>query len=356
MKFNRMEDALDFISRLPDRPSLSEGYTPEKIKAEFDKGVQALKEYINEDLLRQLEANGAGSSAAERLGSATIRGLKGKNVYDQLAALKELADTLREDLNSAVTGAIPDGSLGEEKLTSPLRDLLHAKESHGFRCVSYTQRGAYTFITPRAGLYRIRLVGGGGAGTLINPLAQPVGSYDCHGGASGACGEFFRYMEKGARMSMVIGQGAFPRREITLGQVLDTQEMEEGHFEWLMLSQEGGSTEIYFTNDIRVVAEGGSREGGPVGVRTYELGDTPVMCYSGAHQNPWGQERIAMGADSLLGQGGRRGKAPGNGGGGEGGRIRFETETRFVVEKLPTAGGDGAVFIEYIGGDENAQG
>lgn len=351
MKFNRMEDALDFISRLPDRPTLSEGYTPEKIKAEFDRGVQALKKYINEDLLRQLEANGAGSSAAEKLGSAMISDLKGKTVYEQIVALKGLADSLREDLKNAVTGEIPDGSLGEEKLSSSLRDMLHAKDVQGLRCHSYTQQGVYTFTAPRAGLYRFRMVGAGGAGTLINSSGEPVGSFDCHGGPSGAYAEFCRYLEKDASVSMVIGRGGAPVPEVTLGQVLDLEELGEDFFTWMLAAQQGESTEIYFSDTVRIAADGGNRGGGPVGVRTFDLGDTPVICYSGAPESLWGRERIAMGADSFLGVGGRRGKAPGFGGGGEGGRIRLETATKFVVEKLPAAGGDGAVFIEYVGGE-----
>lgn len=352
MSFDRMKERPDFVSRLPDRPQASEGYSPQALKAVFDRGALALRAYLNEDLLCQLEAKGEGVSAAERLGSAAIDGLKGNTVHAQIAALKVLADALREDLRLAATGEIPDGSLGEEKLSEELRDRLEKQNGQGLFYKVFSQNGIFEFVAPQKGCYRFRFTGAGGAGTLVNPLGKPTGVYECEGGPGGAHGELLREMAEGDKVTLIVGKGGVPYGGFALGQELSATEYDGNYLSNRLDSFPGGDTELIFPDGERLVAMGGDRAAGPVGVRSYHLKSILSVSRRSVPVNPFGGQWLSCGADSSAGQGGRNGEAPGIGGGGEGGRLRFEEDARYVVEALPASGADGAVVIDYIGGTE----
>lgn len=97
---------LDIISLLDDEPNDVGGLSAEVFKAEFDKGTNIIKDYINETLLPEL----AGESGAENVGITTIPGVTGaENVQ---AALEKIESQLVD----MTQGAVADGSINAAKL------------------------------------------------------------------------------------------------------------------------------------------------------------------------------------------------------------------------------------------------
>lgn len=93
-------------SSMPDRPNTVFASTA-AFKAALDSSTQALQAAINA-LVADLQASGAGVSAAEFIGSAPIAGLSGSTVYNQITDAKS-------QLNGVVLGQIPDLSLTTNK-------------------------------------------------------------------------------------------------------------------------------------------------------------------------------------------------------------------------------------------------
>lgn len=99
---------LDTISLLDDEPNDVGGLSAEVFKAEFDKGTNIIKDYINETLLPEL----AGESGAENVGIARIPGVTGaENVQ---AALEKLESQMID----MTQGAVADGSINSAKLAA----------------------------------------------------------------------------------------------------------------------------------------------------------------------------------------------------------------------------------------------
>jgi hypothetical protein len=105
MAFTRVQKDMAVIGKLDDEPNDVGGLTADEFKRKFDEGGLALKEYLNETLLAELE----GASCAGSLGIQTIAGLAAANVQAALAALKSAIDGVS-------AGSIPDASLSTVKL------------------------------------------------------------------------------------------------------------------------------------------------------------------------------------------------------------------------------------------------
>ena len=61
MAFTELTTDLSNISALHDRPNDEDGMSAAALKAAFDAAGNAIKEYINETLIPELEASGAGN-------------------------------------------------------------------------------------------------------------------------------------------------------------------------------------------------------------------------------------------------------------------------------------------------------
>lgn len=107
MAFTRVDDSASLVSQLDNKPNLMTGMTPAKLKAWFDDLGLALKSYINETLLAELE----GMSGAGNIGIGAITGLTAATVQGALAELKEAID-------GATTGQLPSGSVSTAKLAN----------------------------------------------------------------------------------------------------------------------------------------------------------------------------------------------------------------------------------------------
>lgn len=95
------------VADLADKPNQS-GMTAAQVKAQFDAAPNELRVAVNE-LIDLLLAATTGDSGAHNIGSAAIDGVSGSTVHAQLASLKEL-------INAAAIGDIPDGSITPAKL------------------------------------------------------------------------------------------------------------------------------------------------------------------------------------------------------------------------------------------------
>lgn len=107
MAFTRVDNSASLVSQLDNKPNLMTGMTPAKLKAWFDDLGLALKSYINETLLAELE----GTGGAGNIGIDAITGLTAASVQGALEELKEAID-------SATTGQLPSGSVGTAKLAN----------------------------------------------------------------------------------------------------------------------------------------------------------------------------------------------------------------------------------------------
>lgn len=107
MSYSRLTTDLNVIQKLDDEPNDVGGLSAAELKAKFDEGTNAVKEYINNTLLAELE----GADGAKSLG-ASVPGLTGiDNVNDALAKLLEL-------LQEITQGAVADGSITAVKLAT----------------------------------------------------------------------------------------------------------------------------------------------------------------------------------------------------------------------------------------------
>lgn len=81
------------IGALADLPNSTDGLTAAQLKAKFDEGGTALKDYINNTLLPALYATTDGASGADQIGATAVSGLTGSTVQALIEALKTYTDT-----------------------------------------------------------------------------------------------------------------------------------------------------------------------------------------------------------------------------------------------------------------------
>lgn len=117
MPFTQLTTDLNNIQALTDQPNATSGLTPTQLKAAFDAAGNSIKTYINGTLISELENVTAGASGAHKLGSAPISGVTGADVYTQLSYIKA-------QLDAAVIGTIPNGTLDYAKLNTSTKEQL----------------------------------------------------------------------------------------------------------------------------------------------------------------------------------------------------------------------------------------
>lgn len=94
------------VSDLADKPNQG-GMSAAQVKAQFDAAPNELRVTLN-GLIDILLGTTSGDSGAKNIGAETISGVNGATVHDQLVDLKT-------QLNNAVVGQIPDGSISTDK-------------------------------------------------------------------------------------------------------------------------------------------------------------------------------------------------------------------------------------------------
>lgn len=114
MAFTKFTKDPGVISALPNKPNTSDGLTPAALKAKFDELGTAIKAYLNETLLAELEGTGgAGNLGYDNTGSSLAA-----------ATIQGALDELKEAIDSATTGQLPSGSV----TTAKLKDLAVTTE------------------------------------------------------------------------------------------------------------------------------------------------------------------------------------------------------------------------------------
>lgn len=98
MAFTKFTEDLNIIQKLSNLPNETDGMSPESLKAAFDESGNITQDFIN-SMIDELESEGA-----EKIGIHNIEGVSGDNVQGALESLKS-------QINEAVTGNIPDDSL-----------------------------------------------------------------------------------------------------------------------------------------------------------------------------------------------------------------------------------------------------
>ncbi|MBR6351709.1 MAG: hypothetical protein IKR93_05245 [Firmicutes bacterium] len=111
MAFTTFTGEVNNISQLSDTPTLTEGLSPDELKARFDLGNVRIKDYINNTLLPQLE----NASAAASLGAVSVSGFEQfSTVQTALALIISHILNLEDEIGGSAS--IGDGSVTTVKL------------------------------------------------------------------------------------------------------------------------------------------------------------------------------------------------------------------------------------------------
>lgn len=105
MAFSRFDKDLDIIAKLSDDPNTTDGLTSNQLKARFDQGPKAIKDWINAVFLAALE----GVSAAANIG-AKLTG------FPSITTVQGALDQVLTVANQASQASIPDNSIAQAKL------------------------------------------------------------------------------------------------------------------------------------------------------------------------------------------------------------------------------------------------
>ena len=371
MSFTPLNHEFSHVRSLPNQPRLSDGYTPESIKETFDRAGEVLKDYLNSVLLPALQSQTAGESAAESIGSAAIGDIPAGTLHAQLTHLKEARDALRQELQNAAAGIFPPESITEALLAKELALALNEARAKTARLAAFTTPGEHTFTIPKSGLYRLRMCGGGSAGSIYHPhlldgkMVEGSSYYEGHGGGAGASLEAFLPLQEGDVYRITVGAGGVhaditesPAETLKPGyDIADIQ----AHLTAGDHIRCGGETRFSDqANTALFTCEGGNPQAKRVYATAVDLAGAVVLTHSGESRlfgecEPVEGElmRSSLGASSLLGQGGEyvlseeKTFAPGYGGGGHG-ALLYLTTPHFDLIKAAGDGGCGAVLLEYI--------
>jgi len=374
-KFTPINEDLKFISALPDKPRLENGYTASLLKSIFDKASQIIKEHINSKLIPELESTALNESGGDRIGctalgdeyiAETVRGILSELKGKCSALDKKIEDSVKD----VILGSIADGSITEEKLSEELAEKLTAAARTVMNCLRFTTPGEHTFIPQKTGLYRISVQGAGGGGTLSTTSSWGVtGNYNCLGGPAGAFAEVICELTAGEVFNITIGQGGEgagnSRFDMSMtytdNDYYNNYEIDESY------SNNPGGESSFGNASGSIICPGGDRsDQNNYPVISGIFKDSTLMLEIGRvteyHSGPSMQSDYftkdsdyMRGCSSHFGYGGgvslTKGKyEPSYGAGGCGGLWRHEAAPETIqLTRKSDRGGDGIVIIEYIG-------
>ena len=317
MKITALNTDLENVSKLPDRPTVEDGYTAVKLKAVFDKAGNDIKEYVNTVLIEELSSVAESASGADRIGSGYIEALPGDTVQDKLVSAASRISQL-------ANGNIPDGSISTDKFAPEIAGFL---TSGSVRAKVYTVPGSYSFKAPRSGCYKFTAVGGGAGGGV-----DPSNAYHQLSGGGGASLILWKELSEGDVCTVTVGDG---------GEGLTT----EGNA-FLSHAKAGEDSTVSVNGTVVATAQGA-----PAGLERRAASRGGSINYSGGypkagdHYGSSGSVVIELthGGDSLLGNGSCYAEdTVGIGGGGFAGKYYGN-----AVYTRGYKGGSGAVIIEY---------
>ena len=107
---SKMTDNVNVIAGLNSRPNLRDGLTDEELKAKFDEAATLIKEYINNVLIPDIRARNIPFTSS----SGNVQG----------TTVLEALEWLKNQITDVQIGQIVDNSIGIEKLTAALRNVV----------------------------------------------------------------------------------------------------------------------------------------------------------------------------------------------------------------------------------------
>lgn len=109
---SKMTDNVNVIAGLNSRPNLRDGLTDEELKAKFDEAATLIKEYINNVLIPDIRARNIPFTSS----SGNVQG----------TTVLEALEWLKNQITDVQIGQIVDNSIGVEKLTAALRNVVNS--------------------------------------------------------------------------------------------------------------------------------------------------------------------------------------------------------------------------------------
>lgn len=143
------------------------GLSGDAFKTLLDKAAEDIVDWANGTLLVELQSTTGGSSAAERIGSATITGVAGATPHAQMTDLKNQIDAV-------VLGTIPDDSLTDAKLVATAGQIksrvaaLQKFPTAGGTGTAITVDCVYFTLADGAQLTFVAAANNSGAATTLN--------------------------------------------------------------------------------------------------------------------------------------------------------------------------------------------
>lgn len=311
----RLEKDISHVSKLPDIPTLENGYTPRALKERFDMAGEDIKDYINESLINELEsplgAASVGIEADDLVG--------GKNVQEGLCSLGR-------KIQDAIGGQIPDGTVTPDKFVPSIASFI--KEG-SIKMRLFADPGLHAFIPTRTGDYKITVQGAGGGGSVVGVY------YNSYGGGSGAVSVGVFRLEAGHEYTVSVGEGG---NGITVD--------ENGYL--LSRAESGGSCGFYDGDTELLFAEGGkigdhSRgEAISRGGIIRKMGGYPMLRFKPHTSTP--SFEAGAGSD-FANPTALKETTAGLGAGGYGAEFEFSGEK---YSRAGGKGGNGCVLIEWV--------
>lgn len=314
MALKRFNKDISHVSKLPDTPTLENGYTPKSLKERFDMAGEDIKEYINASLINELE----GENGASNIGIKSDESLKGTTVQEGLC---DLAGKIRE----VVGGQIPDGSISPDKFVPSIASFIK-EGSHKMRL--FAEPGEHIFTPTRTGDYKITVQGAGGGGTIVGIYARS------YGGGSGAVTKGCIRLTAGHSYTVKVGRGGNGDKCDVLGNSLSKAECGEasGFYD--------GETELLFAEGGKIGDhyEGEATSRGGI---ICKMGEGPRMKFYDNNTNPTFED----GAGSEFASQTNKNTNAGYGAGGYGAEYSLSSYTYL---RQGGQGGPGCVLLEWV--------
>ncbi len=315
MALKRLDKDISHVSKLPDIPTLENGYTPESLKERFDMAGEDIKEYINEILINELE----GEMGASSIGIRADESLSGATVQEGLC---DLAGKIRE----VVGGQIPDGTISPDKFVPSIASFIK-EGSHKMRL--FAEPGEHVFTPTRTGDYKITVQGAGGGGSVFGVY------YHSYGGGSGAVTTGCIRLTAGHDYTVKIGKGGNGVKSDLSGNLLSNAECGEacGFYD--------GETELLFAEGGKIGThyDGEATSRGGIICKT---GECPRMKFKSNNSTP----TFENGAGSEFAS--ETSNKDMNAGYGAGGFGAEYTLTSYTYVRSGGQGGNGCVLIEWV--------
>lgn len=315
MKFTSFDKNVSHVASLPDTPTLENGYTSTALKQTFDRAGEEIKEYINETLLFELEGEGA----SVKIGCSPIETVEGTNVQTVLENISRQV----QDISNA---SIPEGTVTPDKFIPSVSAFI---TEGSLRACLFDTNGTYTFVPTRTGNYKITVQGAGGGGGVGGTWLVPLG------GCSGACTIGYTRLVAGKEYTLVVGRG---------GQGL--LKSDDGT---LISKAEKGTASGFYDNGTELFFA----EGGDAGCNNPDIAESRggIICMRGDRYvaslvNNNHDLEFAIGASSYFGKGALcESTGAQTGAGGYGSEYSYSI---YIYTRNGTAGGDGAILIEWV--------